>query len=37
LHPEKYVELLLAEIPRRSANAELADLMPWVVKLGVDD
>lgn len=37
LNPVKYVEHLLTEIPKRSADDELADLMPWVVKLGVDD
>ena len=37
LHPAKYVEMLLAEIPRRSADDTLEDLMPWTIKLGVDD
>ena len=37
LHPEKYVELLLTEIPRRNANDTLEDLMPWAVNLGVDN
>jgi transposase len=37
LHPVKYVEHLLTEIPKRNADDALADLMPWIVKLGVDD
>jgi transposase len=37
LNPVKYVEHLLTEIPKRNADDVLADLMPWVVKLGVDD
>src|SRR5690554_7348422 len=37
LNPVKYVEHLLTEIPKRNVDDELADLMPWVVKLGVDD
>jgi transposase len=37
LNPEKYVKRLLAEIPRRNASDALEDLMPWTIKLGVDD
>lgn len=37
LNPVKYVELLLTEIPRRNSGDDLENLMPWVVKLGVDD
>ena len=36
-NPVKYVELLLTEIPRRNSGDDLENLMPWVVKLGVDD
>ena len=36
LHPVKYVEHLLTEIPKRNADDLLIDLMPWVVKLGGD-
>lgn len=37
LNPMKYVEHLLTEIPRRDSGDDLENLMPWVVKLGVDD
>ncbi|MBS2140180.1 transposase, partial [Escherichia coli] len=37
LNPVRYVELLLTEIPRRNSGDDLENLMPWVVKLGVDD
>jgi len=37
LNPVKYVELLLTEIPRRDSGDDLESLMPWMVKLGVDD
>lgn len=37
LNPVKYVELLLTEIPRRDTGDDLENLMPWAVKLGVDD
>lgn len=37
LNPERYVAYLLAEIPRRNVSDTLEDLMPWTIKLGVDD
>ena len=36
LHPVKYVEHLLTEIPRRTEGDQLEDLMPWTVKLSAD-
>jgi transposase len=36
LNPVKYVKHLLTEIPKRTADDALEDLMPWVVQLGGD-
>lgn len=37
LNPVKYVENFLTEIPKRTADDALEDLMPWVVRLDRDD
>lgn len=37
LNSVKYVEHLLAEIPKRTEDDVLEDLMPWMVRLGGDD